>query len=65
MRILFTRNLAYAKFRENKTLAKISEFTIGTYLFCKKALLTKYREGGTTSVIFRVKGVLGGIYNLY
>ena len=28
MRILFSRNLAYAKFRENKTLVKISEFTV-------------------------------------
>ena len=30
MRILFIRNFAYAyaKFRENKTLAKISEFTV-------------------------------------
>ena len=25
---LFSRNFAYAKFRENKTLAKISEFTV-------------------------------------
>ena len=28
VRILFSRNFAYAKFRENKTLAKISEFTV-------------------------------------
>ena len=28
MRILFSRSFAYAKFRENKTLAKISEFTV-------------------------------------
>ena len=27
-RILFSRNFAYAKFRENKTLAKNSEFTV-------------------------------------
>ena len=27
-RILFSRNFAYAKFRENKTLVKISEFTV-------------------------------------
>ena len=27
-RVLFSRNFAYAKFRENKTLAKISEFTV-------------------------------------
>ena len=27
-RVLFSRNSAYAKFRENKTLAKISEFTV-------------------------------------
>ena len=27
--ILFTRNFAYAKFRDNKTLAKISELTVG------------------------------------
>ena len=27
MRILFSRNFAYAKFCENKTLANISEFT--------------------------------------
>ena len=26
--ILFSRNFAYAKFRENKILAKISEFTV-------------------------------------
>ena len=31
-RVLFSRNLAYAKFRENKTLAKISEFTV-TFTF--------------------------------
>ena len=28
VRILFSRNLAYAKFCENKNLAKISEFTV-------------------------------------
>ena len=28
MKILFSWNFAYAKFRENKTLAKISEFTV-------------------------------------
>ena len=28
MRILFSRNFAYAKFLENKVLAKISEFTV-------------------------------------
>ena len=28
MRVLFSRNFAYAKFRENKPLAKISEFTV-------------------------------------
>ena len=27
-RVLFSRNFAYAKFRENKTLEKISEFTV-------------------------------------
>ena len=27
-RVLFSRNFAYAKFRENKTLAKISESTV-------------------------------------
>ena len=27
-RNLFSRNFAYAKFRENKNLAKISEFTV-------------------------------------
>ena len=27
-RVLFSRNFAYAKFRENKVLAKISEFTV-------------------------------------
>ena len=27
-RILFSRNFAYAKFHENKTLAKCSEFTL-------------------------------------
>ena len=27
-RILFSRNFEHAKFRENKTLAKISEFTV-------------------------------------
>ena len=27
-RVSFARNLAYAKFRKNKTLAKISEFTV-------------------------------------
>ena len=32
-RILFSRNFAYAKFRENLTLAKISEFTVFTYSF--------------------------------
>ena len=30
MRFLFSQNLAYAKFRENKTLAKDSEFTAMT-----------------------------------
>ena len=30
-RVLFSRNFAYAKFRENKILAQISEFT-GVYL---------------------------------
>ena len=28
MRILFSRNFAYAKFRENNTIAKISKFTV-------------------------------------
>ena len=27
-RVLFSRNFVYAKFRENKPLAKISEFTL-------------------------------------
>ena len=27
-RVLFSQNIAYAKFRENKTLAKISEYTV-------------------------------------
>ena len=27
-RVLFSRNFAYVKFRENKVLAKISEFTV-------------------------------------
>ena len=29
-RVLFSRNFPYAKFRENKVLAKISEFTVFT-----------------------------------
>ena len=32
-RVLFSRNFANAKFRENKVLAKISEFTVSYYLF--------------------------------
>ena len=28
MKVLILQNLAYAKFRENKTLAKISKFTV-------------------------------------
>ena len=32
MRDLISRNFAYAKFRKNKTLTKISEFTVGLRL---------------------------------
>ena len=40
MRTLFSRNFAYAKFRENKILAKISEFTvIGCLSFHIKGVL--------------------------
>ena len=32
-RVLFSRNFAYVKFHENKTLAKISEFTVFLHHF--------------------------------
>ena len=32
-RVLFSRNFADAEFRENKTLAKISEFTVSDLKF--------------------------------
>ena len=45
MRIIFWQNLAFAKFRENKTLAKISEFTVEFYLLHNYALkASKYTD---------------------
>ena len=42
-RILFSQNFAYAKFRENKTLAKISEFTVCVKLV---KILTPFHSDG-------------------
>ena len=43
--ILFSRNLAYAKFRENKTLLKISEFTVlATTLLSESLMVTHHYD---------------------
>ena len=45
VKILFSRNFAYAKFHENKTLAKISGFTVVGHILLLStvfSLLDKY-----------------------
>ena len=43
-RVLLSRNFAYAKVRENKTLAKISEFTVLYMQFCIKLAFVLSKE---------------------
>ena len=40
-RVIFSRNFAYAKFHENKTLAKISEITVLKFCLIKWSLLKR------------------------
>ena len=62
MRILFSRNFAYAKFRENKTLAKVSEFTVVTELFVKFYTIAYLLGNSKTSLLY---SLLRGLVNSF
>ena len=50
--VLFSRNFAYAKFRENKVLAKISEFTVLATLLQSFVSVHVILFAGVTRTVF-------------
>ena len=50
-RALFSRNSAFAKFRENESQATISEFTVNKHFECKNVIFFPFSIGLNTYVI--------------
>ena len=59
MRVLFSRNFAYAKFRENKTLAKISKLTV--LFFCTIQERKKAFFENTIFALVKVFKIISGL----